>query len=79
LLVAGFALILEDQVSIYREHGLGELLQTMSPLNLPYYRAVLGVLVPGAAIAALGQWQIARRRRYRRRRPTYLSDFMLRC
>jgi hypothetical protein len=79
LLVAGFALILEDLVSVSRQHGLGELLQTMSPLNLPYYRAALGVLVPGAAVAVLGQWLIARRRRHRRRRSTYLSDYMLRC
>jgi hypothetical protein len=73
------ALILGGQIRVYREHGVSELLQMMSPRNLSYYCAVAVVLVPGAALIGLGQWFEARRRRLRRQRcHSYLSDFTLR-
>jgi hypothetical protein len=76
LLVAGSAIILGGQIRVYREHGVSELLQMMSPCNFPYYGAVAVVLMPGATLIGLGQWLVVRRRR-RRRRHSYSSDFML--
>jgi hypothetical protein len=77
LLVAGSVLILGGQIHVYREQGVSELQQMISLDNLRYYCAVVVVLMPGAILIGLGQWLVAKHRR-RRRRHTYLSDFMLR-
>ena len=79
VLVAGLALILEHQVKLLREYGVGELLETMSPSNLAYYRGTAVVLAPGVALLTVGRWLAARSRRRRRRRRTYLTDFAVRC
>jgi hypothetical protein len=73
LLAAGSSFILGGQFMVLKQHGLSELQQMMSPLNLRYYGAVLVIVAPGAALIALGQWLDARRR-HRRRRSPYLSD-----
>ena len=72
-LVAGAMFILGGQIRVYWQHGVGALLQMVSPGNFAFYAAAALILGPGATLIVLGEWLDARRRR-RRRRTSYLTD-----
>jgi cytochrome c-type biogenesis protein CcmH/NrfF len=65
--------ILGGQIRVTWEHGFGELLRMVSPLNLAFYGTTALILAPGAALVVIGKWLAARRLR-RRRRTSYLTD-----
>jgi hypothetical protein len=73
LLATGAMFILGGQIRVYWLHGVGALLQMMSPHNLAFYAAAAIILGPGAMLIVLGEWLVAKRRR-RRRRTSYLED-----
>jgi hypothetical protein len=78
LLVASGALILNDQIHVYGEHGFTGLRRMTSPRSVSYYCAVAIALMPGASLIALGQWLVSSRRRHRLRRTSYRRTALLR-
>jgi hypothetical protein len=73
LLAAGAMFILGGQIRVLWQHGVGALLQMVSPRNLAFYAAAALILGPGAMLIVLGEWLDTKRRR-RRRRTSYLTD-----